>query len=476
MDTKRRRFARTLVACFSLLAACSTLPELEPAHYIAPTPGVAWTPPAKEGLASLPVLNLPSVSAELAPDVRRLSLAQLVEEALRINPTTRQKWEQARAAAAAWAVARGAYYPELAARLSATDYDLGTGVGTTKFDGFQGVEKLSLKYLLFDFGGRRASAESAKQVLASANWNHDDAIQQVVRNVAQAFYAYLGSQAQLESAEANEASADKSLQAAEAQRKAGEGTIVAVMQAQASYQQSRADVASAGGSVKQARGELASAVGWPANTEFGVVESLKDLRTETLARDVDSFIEEARGKRSDLAAVRASVQQMEAELMQAKAARWPQVKLAADLGAEQISDRRVNSQHYNRRAQIMLDIPIFQGFQLENQVREARANLDASRAALELQEQQVISDVWSAYYDFQSTAAQVEAADAAVASASESFEGSLERYRDGVADIVELVQAQTTLAQSRSQAVTARTNLYTAYADLLYAIGEEPTP
>jgi len=47
--------------------------------------------------------------------------------------------------------------------------------------------------------------------------------------------------------------------------------------------------------------------------------------------------------------------------------------------------------------------------------------------------------------------------------------------RDGAADIVELVQTQTTLAQSRSQAVTARTNLYAAYADLIYAIGDEPT-
>jgi outer membrane protein TolC len=71
--------------------------------------------------------------------------------------------------------------------------------------------------------------------------------------------------------------------------------------------------------------------------------------------------------------------------------------------------------------------------------------------------------------------AQIEAAESGLASAAESFEGSLERYQDGAASIVELNQAQTTLAQSRTQVAESRSNLYDAYASLVYAIGT-PAP
>jgi len=161
-------------------------------------------------------------------------------------------------------------------------------------------------------------------------------------------------------------------------------------------------------------------------------------------------------------------------LRETDAVRWPQIKLVAEMGGEQFG-QELGHHNFNTRAQLQLQVPLFQGFSLENQVREARANLEASRAALELQEEAVISDVWTAFYGFQSAGAQLEAAETGLASATASFEGSLERYRNGAADIVELIQAQSTLAASRAQLVEARTAVFNAYAQLGYATGEQPT-
>ena len=60
-----------------------------------------------------------------------------------------------------------------------------------------------------------------------------------------------------------------------------------------------------------------------------------------------------------------------------------------------------------------------------------------------------------------------------LSSASESFEASLARYRAGAADIVELLNAQTTLADARSQLIKARNGLFISYAELIHAVGEE---
>jgi outer membrane protein TolC len=461
-----------LGAAALLVAACA-LPEMNPDRYAAPRPGVAWQPPPED---TEPLSDAPEsagIPAALAEQADRLSLDQLVDAALESNPSTRQKWEQARAAAAAWAAARGEYYPSLDGYVVGAHYDVGRSVGTSSFEGPQAIERLRLSYLLFDFGGRRARTEAARQVLLAANWNHDEALQDVVRNVGQAFYAYLGAKAQLEADESSLAETQTSLRAAQAQRETGEGTLVDVLTAQAQYQQARASVASDQGTVKTTRGNLATAVGWPANTEFDVQERLDEIPFDALGEDVDAFIERARRQRPDLAAVRASVRQMEAELRQARAGRWPEIKLAAAVGGEQLGGDLERS-NFDHKARIEVKVPLFDGFAIYNQIREARANLEASRAALLIQEEAVISDVWNAYYEFHSSGAELEASKAALASAAESFEASLERYRDGAADVVELVQAQASLAGSRASVVQARTDLYSAYSDLVYAIGEEP--
>jgi outer membrane protein len=164
-----------------------------------------------------------------------------------------------------------------------------------------------------------------------------------------------------------------------------------------------------------------------------------------------------------------------AELDEARAAHWPQLQVVGQIGGEHLDSQRSNRSHFNSSAQLKVTIPIFQGFSVQNNIRQAEANLAASRAGLQSQQETVISDVWSAHADFESARAQIEAAESGLASATESFEGSLERYQDGVASIVELMQAQTTLAQSRSQVTESRTNLYDAYASLIYAVGT-PAP
>lgn len=82
---------------------------------------------------------------------------------------------------------------------------------------------LTLSYLLLDFGGRSAQAEAARQALFNANWNHDQAIQDVLRTVAQTYYGYLGTRAQLQADEASLSEAQKSFHAAEERLTSGCG-------------------------------------------------------------------------------------------------------------------------------------------------------------------------------------------------------------------------------------------------------------
>ena len=462
-----------VIITLGFTACVQNLPELHPMKYASPDPGEEWKPPPDQESAPLAGERLPAIPSDLEPYASKLNLSQLVDVALRDSPATRQAWEQARAAAAEWAAARGSYYPTISGSGTFGQGKGGETGGVDTFEETLGQGSLALNYLLLDFGGRSATVEAARQALVNANWNHNQTIQDVLRDVAKAYYTLLGNKAQLRADEASLEDAEVSLQAAELQLRVGVGTIVDVYQAQASLAQVKLDLVADRGSVEISRGQLATVVGWPANTPFDVAEEPEDLPLNTISQNVEELIKLAQQKRPGLAAARAEVRQNEEELRQAESAQWPQFVASAQVSPLVAREKGMNDYTTNYFAGVQLQIPIFQGFSLTNAVRAARAELEASLSALVLQEEIVISEVWTAYYNFRTAAEQLQASDVLLASAKESFDASLTRYQSGVGDIIELLNAQSLLAEARAEHIQARTSLYTSYAELIRAIGEE---
>ena len=465
---------------FCLCGCQKPLPELNPNRFASSAPGKYYKSDTKpKKTPPLPLEKNTTLGDEnLNPPAKKLTLSDLVDVALRINPSTQSSWEQARASAADWASSRGDYYPTISGDAS------GMGLGSDSSNGYYGSVGLSLSYLLLDFGGRAATAESARQALMAANWNHNQSIQDILRNVPQAYYTYLGNRAQVRASESDLEEALTSLKSTEQRKKAGVSTIADVLQARARVDQVRLDLVSNRGAVKISRGELATAVGWPANADFNVAEGPEALPLNAIAENTETLISLALQDRSDLAASRAAVRQSQAELRKAESDLWPKLTATGNAGWSAINGRNndddyfssggdINSSGVSYYGGLSLQIPIFEGFSLRNNVRAAEARVKVSRADLRQKEESVISDVWSAFYNMQTAAQQVDSSETLLTSSKASFQVSLARYRAGVADIVELLNAQSTLTSARAQRVQAQTDLFISYAELLHAIGAE---
>jgi outer membrane protein len=451
------------------------LPELDPGRYVSTVPGKAYEVPRETRADLLPDERQPGIPEDLAPFRDKLNLAQLVDIALQINPNTRAAWERARAAAAQWGAARGSYYPTVSADVSGTGGKLSQASSLGPFKGVYGDIGVSLSYLLLDFGGREAAAESARQALIAANWNHNQSIQDLLRDVPQAYYEYLGNKARVRASEVSLKEALTSLRSTEERKNAGVSTVADVLQARSNADQVRLDLVANRGAVQVSRGRLATAVGWPANTAFDVAEAPGDIPLNRMEQNTKQLIELAVRDRPDLAAARAAVRQGEAELKKSESALWPRLIATGNAGWTAV-DGKVGGIDYegddtNYYGGLALQIPIFEGFSLRNRVREAKASLEAARAGLRAKEESVIADVWSAYYNVHTAAQAVETSETLLTSSSESYKVSLARYRAGAADIVELLNAQSQLAAARAQRVGARTSLFTSYAELVHAIG-----
>ncbi len=458
------------IALMLFSAGCQKdLPELDPKKFASPSPGKVFEIQKSARPDTLPSEKPPKMPDDLTAQRDELTLAQLMNIALQINPVTQETWEQARAAAAEWGVARGSYYPSVDGEVSGYAGDL------SQMSGVMGQVGLSLSYLLLDFGGREATAESARQALIAANWNHNQSIQDLLRNVPQAYYRYLGNKARVRASEVSLKEALTSLRATEQRKKAGVSTIADVLQARSRADQIRLDLVTNRGAVEVSRGDLATAVGWAADTPFDVTEAPKDLPLDRMEETTKNLIELGVRDRPDLEAARAAVRQSEAEVQNAESALWPKLIASGNAGWSAINgkmyEQDLDDHDASYYGQLALQIPLFEGFTLRNRVRQARASLEAARAALKRKEESVISDVWTAYHNVHTAAQQVASSETLLISSQESYKVSLARYRAGATDIVELLNAQSQLAAARAQKVEARTNLFTSYAELIHAIG-----
>lgn len=476
MQKLKSTYIYCAILIITLSLSCSHgLPELDPYKEASPAPGEEWVPSEEEQEKAFELEELPTIPQELQPDAENLRLSQLVDIALANNPTTRIAWQDARAAAAAWAEARGLYYPQIAG--SAEYFYSRAGGSYTGADAFReqyGNVGLSLSYLLLDFGGREAKVDAARLALVNANWNQNQAIQNVLNEVAVNFYTYIGTKALVIADETNLKEAETSLEASELRLEAGVGTLPDVLQARATLAQVQLDLVEDRGNVAISKGNLATSVGWPSNTEFDVSDPIDELPVDALADNVNELIDVAMENRPDLAAIQASVREAQADLREAKSEFFPEISATAQVLRFWVRPEGEASEYFtNYLVGLQLQVPIFQGFTIINSVRQASAELESAKAALRLQEQIVIDEVWAAYYNFRTAVQSLEAATVLLESSMESYNASLERYQNSVGDIVELLNAQTLLAEARAEQVQTTTGIFTSYADLINAMGTE---
>jgi len=170
-----------------------------------------------------------------------------------------------------------------------------------------------------------------------------------------------------------------------------------------------------------------------------------------------------------MGAAQAMVRQKEAELKDARALPFPKLVASGTLDYQKYRSSDARAVYGG----LSLQIPLFSGFSMQNSLRRARAELEAAKAQLTQQQATVIKDVWDAYHNFNAIADQYSAYQALLASSQEAYTASLARYKEGAADITELLNAQNTLASARGELINSRMSLYNSYAELLHAVGRQ---
>src|SRR5262245_2072646 len=206
------------------MGGCASLSTAQ----IPPAPEALWQPPDLRHYTT----ELKRPESPILDREKRYELVELIDLAERVNPETRVAWERARQAAAVVGLAASEYFPILVLHASAggqsIPFPIPTNVvpeGVFRADNLLFNPTLALRWLLFDFGSRRATFTAATEHLLAANLGFNHKHQQIVFTVQQSFYALTSTRARIAVARAALESASTVQAAAEERLRRGLATL-----------------------------------------------------------------------------------------------------------------------------------------------------------------------------------------------------------------------------------------------------------
>ncbi len=151
----------------------------------------------------------------------------------------------------------------------------------------------------------------------------------------------------------------------------------------------------------------------------------------------------------------------------------PSLQFVGDYGISGITP--TNSALPTRRAAIQLNVPIFNGGLTQGRVAVATSREHEAELELSSVRGQVEEDVRLALSGLTTTIEGVRAADEGLILAQRELEMSRDRFAAGVADNLEVVNAQASLANARAAQIEALAVYNVARLNLAAALGKAET-
>ena len=400
-----------------------------------------------------------------------LSLDQAVERAMSRSPALAQATQSVDNAATGRRTAYGSFLPSLSASSSASlrsanRFDPATDrIVSGSSDSYSAG--LSAGYDLFTGGKRFADLERSGADLNAAEARREEQRFAVTLQTKQLFFAALRQSELLEVAGSRLRQAEESMAMTRRQAAVGMATASDTLRARLEMVNARQAVLQAETSTRAARFALGRQVGEQQPVTPAAPEGLEPTPLPLSDDEVLALAEESS---PSVRAARAATGAAGAAYSSARTAYLPTLRVSsgyswanenASFGGGNTSWSRGLSGSY----------PIFNGFQREATISRA----DQTRAVARLQEEDARlaarMEADGALHTLATATAAIEIAQEAVAVADEDLRVVRERYRVGVATVLDVVTSQIALDQARVNLVGSRYDYVTARAELEAILG-----
>lgn len=189
---------------------------------------------------------------------------------------------------------------------------------------------------------------------------------------------------------------------------------------------------------------------------------------ETPEISADESLAQAYQARPEMRALLAEQQALEYEKRADSESRWPALTFSGDYEQQGLSSSTIIPTYVYQAGVTM---PLFTGGRIHNQI--ARDDLEVRKLQQSVADErnQIALDVRTAIAELDSARNQVQVANLGVDLANQEVQQSRDRFKAGVADNIEVVTAQDSLARANENQISALYQYNQSRADLARAIG-----
>ncbi|MES2296679.1 MAG: TolC family protein [Pseudomonadota bacterium] len=411
-----------------------------------------------------------------------VTLALAIDMALCSSAQTQKDWATAKAMAAQLGAAKASYLPSINA--SATSMREKDSTRVEAYPDYNNdinsrtrSARVDMSLVLYDFGARAANVDGARALLDAANAAHDAGLQAAFIGAAQTYYDALTATSHVVAARSAQQLGEQTYKSAEARHRLGLATLVEKLQAETASAQETLKLIKAEGALQIALGNLADTIGLPINTPLQLDTSESERAPDTtFVKAVDTLMEEAKTRHPHLIAARAQLRAAEAGERAARASGYPTLsasfnKSGATQPTTQLGLPPLTTSSRGMQIGFQLNIPLFDGFARSYRIRSAHAQTAVRAADLAELESQVAMGVWKNYQALHTATAELKVSQQFRASAAQTVEAAQGRNKLGAAPILELLNAQATLAAADQQKIQAMADWRTARLRLAFNLG-----
>jgi outer membrane protein len=401
-------------------------------------------------LAVLPVfLVVTGVQAQEA--VRQVTLEEALGLAERNNPTLEQSASSVDIAGYQELTAWGSFLPNLSLSYGYSDATraqldpTGQAITTTSYsaqlrgsvDLFRGFRRFS------DLKGAKLGVEASEAAYREAEFTTSE-------GVKISYYNAVANRELVQVEQDRVRRQEDQLAFVEQQLELGRATRSDVLRSQVDLNNARVALLNAENSARNSGYALAEAVG--VSEPLAPVETA-ELAAERLPYDENEILSMAMAGAPSLVSARATAAASETAVSSAKSSYLPSLTAS---GGWAWSNVEYPPQSRSWSLSLSGSLPLFNGFTRESQLYTARARADQARSAERAVELKLRKDVDQAMGTIDAAVASIDLAEQSEELAAEDLRVTQERYRLGLATILDLQSAQITLLSAQVDVIRRR--------------------
>jgi multidrug efflux system outer membrane protein len=453
------------------LAGCASAPGYRPPDVSVP----AAFRETRDTMVQVPDTQGAVTATASWPDVGDTTLARLMKEVVRANLDVRAAEARVRGARSARTEAAFDLAPTVTfgggytrQRLSAASFPIGVGTFPDQdiWDGgFDASWELDL------FGRVRRNVQAQGAFVAVTREDLRDIQVSLTAELARAYFELRGAQEQLSVAQRNAENQRRTLLVTRQRLDAGRGTAFDTERAQAQLSFTLASIPGLEARVRQAQYQIGVLVGRPPATvaaELDAMAPLPALPATVSVTSPDSVVR----RRPDVAAAERQLAVERALVGSAKAEYLPRISLAGSAGYSASSFNALGDRGTFRYAVgPILSWPALNLGRIKARVDVSRAREVEAQAQYNQTVLRALQEVESSLVRYRTSRTRVERIQDAASASERAAELARLRFAGGVADFLQVLDAERTQLEAEDQLAQGRTEAATAYAALYKALG-----